>query len=72
MKKVRNIKKITHHGNNARIDPQKDITPQYTTYVVNDNKNDYSGRVGGEKTPVVNLEEFDAGFCRDAVNANKK
>ncbi len=72
MKKVKNIKKIIHHGNNARIDPHKNITPQYATYVVDDNKSDYEGGVAGEKTPVVNLHEYDARFCRDEVNANKK
>ncbi len=72
MKKVKNIKKIIHHGNNARIDPDKNITPQYLTYVVDDNKSNYKGGVAGEKTPVVNYQEYDARLCRDEVNANKK
>lgn len=66
------MKKIVHHGNHARIDPHKKITPQYSTYVVTDNKSDYDGIIGGQKTPVVNKQEVDAEFCREAVNANKK
>lgn len=58
-----NDKRILH-GNNAKIEAEKQVTPRFTNYVLNDNS--VRGSV------VYNRLNDDAEFCKNEVDANKK
>jgi len=61
-----NEKKILH-GNKARINPDKSVTPRFANYVIND----YETR-GSHGDVVFNRLEDDAEFCKKEVDDNKK
>ena len=62
----KNKKNIIYlHGNNARIDQSKTITPRYSTYVITDNETNKHGCV-------LNKADEDAELAKREVDANRK
>ena len=56
---------IVHHGNDGHIDQKKDIVPEYTSYVITDNKKNKNGCV-------INKSDEDAVLAKKEVDENKK
>lgn len=65
MNKNKNKRVIVIRGNDGHIDPETNVVPKFSDYMITDNKTDKNGRV-------INRSDIDAEMAKKETDMNHK